>query len=216
MVHKRADARALALEVERVSCPVMTSSVARGLLEAVLWKPAIAWHIERISVLKQIKFTAFWRNEVNNKASLPKTTTITNGGPAPQYFDDRTQRNTVALSDADYVVETHFTMTEKAGSEDNMTKFVDMFDRRVERGQHFHQPYFGCREFVAEVLPAANLPAPVMESRDLGVMLWDIRFAGHGNIPIFFAAHLTNGVLEIPANQKAALLSANPGKGGKT
>src|SRR5207245_8548926 len=141
-----------------------------------------------------------------------KTTTITNGGPAPQYFDDRTQRNTVALYDADYVVETHFTMTEKAGSEDNMTKFVDMFDRRVERGQHFHQPYFGCREFVAEVLPAATLPAPVMESRDLGVTLWDIRFAGHGNMPIYFAAHLTKGAPKIPDNQPAAPRSATPGK----
>ena len=147
------------LKVERVSYPVMTPSAARGLLEAVLWKPAIAWHVERIRVLKEIKFTAFRRNEVNSKASPPKAATIENGGPVLPYFadEDRAQRNTVALADVDYVIEAHFTMTNKAGPDDNMTKFVEMFKRRVEKGQHFHQPYFGCREFVAEVLPADDV-----------------------------------------------------------
>src|SRR6266700_5696730 len=104
------------LKVERVSYPVMTPSAARGLLEAVLWKPAIAWHIERIRVLKEIKFTAFRRNEVNTKASTPNLATIRNGGPAPLYFsdDDRAQRNTVALSDVDYVIEAHCTLTGSA------------------------------------------------------------------------------------------------------
>ena len=176
------------LKVERVSYPVMTPSAARGLLEAVLWKPAIAWHVERIRVLKEIKFTAFRRNEVNTKASLPKAATISGGGPAPLYFadEDRAQRNTVALSDVDYVVEAHFTMTDKAGPDDNITKFVEMFERRVEKGQHFHQPYFGCREFVAEILPTDNFPTPFPVDRDLGLMLWDIRFSDDGNAPIFF------------------------------
>ncbi len=204
------------LKVERVSYPVMTPSAARGLLEAVLWKPAIAWHIERIRVLKEIKFTAFRRNEVNSKASLPKASTIQEGGAAPLYFadDDRAQRNTVALADVDYVIEAHFTMTDKAGPEDNMNKFVEMFERRAEKGQHFHQPYFGCREFVAEVLPADDVPTPFMEPRDLGLMLWDIRFSDEGNTPIFFPARLENGVLEVPADPEAALAAASPRRGG--
>ena len=168
------------LKVERVSYPVITPSAARGILEAVLWKPAIAWHVERIQVLKEIKFTAFRRNEVNHKASTPAMATIKNGGEAPVYFADddknRAQRNTVALSDVDYLIEAHFTMTRGAGSDDNMNKFVDMFTRRVEKGQHFHQPYFGCREFVAEVLPSDSPPAAIHESPDLGLML--IRPAG--------------------------------------
>src|ERR1019366_2500350 len=108
------------LKVERVSYPVMAPSAARGLLEAILWKPAIAWHVERIHVLKEIKFTAFRRNEVNTKTTAPKEATINNGGPAPLYFadEDRSQRNTVALSEVDYVIEAHFTMTDKAGSDD--------------------------------------------------------------------------------------------------
>jgi CRISPR-associated protein Cas5d len=195
------------LKVERVSYQVMTPSAARGLLEAVLWKPAIAWHVERIRVLKEIQFTAFRRNEVNSKAPIPKATTIRDGGPAPLYFadEDRAQRNTIALSDVDYVIEAYFTMTGRAGPDDNLAKFVDMFIRRVEKGQHFQQPYFGCREFVAEILPANDFPAPIQESRDLGLMLWDIRFSDDGNAPIFFPARLQDGVLEVPADPEATL-----------
>jgi CRISPR-associated protein Cas5d len=195
----------------------MTPSAARGLLEAVIWKPAITWHIERIKVLKEIKFTAFRRNEVNSKASPPKASTIQEGGTAPLYFadEDRGQRNTVALADVDYVIEAYFTMTDRAGPQDNMTKFVEMFERRIEKGQHYHQPYFGCREFVAEVLPAEGAPPPpFMEPLDLGLMLWDIRFSAEGNTPIFFPARLENGVLEVPADPEAVLAAVGLNAGG--
>src|ERR1041384_2705941 len=96
-----------AFKVERVSYPIMTPSAARGLLEAILWKPAIRWHVERIRVLNPIRFTAFRRNEVNNKAVTPATAVIEQGGEMRPYFadDDRAQRNTVALRDVDYVIE---------------------------------------------------------------------------------------------------------------
>ncbi len=205
------------LKVERVSYPIMMPSAARGLLEAILWKPAIAWHVERIQVLKEIKFTAFRRNEVTSKASVPPASTIKNGGAAPLYFadEDRSQRNTVALSDVDYVIEAHFTMTDKTGSDDNVNKFIGMFNRRVEKGQNFHQPYFGCREFVAEVLPAENSPTAIHISPDLGLMLWDIRFSANGNVPVFFPARLNEGVLEVPSNPEAALASVGKLEGGE-
>jgi CRISPR-associated protein Cas5d len=189
-----------ALKVERVSYPVMTPSAARGLLEAVAWKPAIRWHVERIRVLKPIRFTSFRRNEVNSRASVPSAAVVRDGGPAPTFFADadRAQRNTVALSDVDYVIEAHFTLTDRAGPGDNVPKFADIFTRRVEKGQHFHQPYFGCREFVADVLPADDAPAPIDESRDLGWMLWDIEYGPDGNRPRFFQARLDRGVLEVP------------------
>jgi CRISPR-associated protein Cas5d len=190
-----------ALKVERVSYPVMTPSAARGLLEAVAWKPAIRWHVERIRVLKPIKYTAFRRNEVNSRASVPSAALVRDGGSAPTFFADadRAQRNTVALADVDYVIEAHFTLTDRAGPGDNIPKFVDIFQRRVEKGQHFHQPYFGCREFVADVLPADGAPDPVEDSRDLGWMLWDIVYAPEGNRPVFFKAELRDGVLEVPS-----------------
>ena len=191
------------LKVERFSYPVMTPSAARGLIEAVLWKPAIAWRIERIKVLKEIKFTAFRRNEVNSKAARPSSSIIANGGPPPIFFadEDRAQRNTVALCDVDYVIETHFVMTNKAGSGDNINKFVDMFTRRVAKGQHFHHPYFGCREFAADVLPADDYLRPVGDTKDLGLMLWDIDFGPKSNVPIFFPARLDQGVMEVPQSR---------------
>ena len=194
------------LKVERVSYPVMTPSAARGLLEAVLWKPAIQWHVDRIKVLRPIRFVSFRRNEVNTRASPPARAVVKRGGPINPYFaeDDRAQRNTVALRDVDYLVEAHFTMTDRAGPDDNMAKFVDMFRRRVAKGQHFHQPYFGCREFVAHAIPADDAPAPIEESRDLGIMLWDIAYGPTENRPVFFRAALDQGVLEVPADAAAA------------
>jgi CRISPR-associated protein Cas5d len=198
------------LKVERVSYPVMTPSAARGLLDAVLWKPAIQWRIRRIRVLNEIAFTSFRRNEVTSTASSPPLSTIQNGGPVEHFFADdvdaegkpryRAQRNTVALRDVDYIVSADFFLTTKAGPADNMTKFVEMFQRRVEKGQHFHQPYFGCREFAADISSATGEEITVPDSRDLGLMLWDIAFSPNQNRPIFFHARLDRGVMEIPEN----------------
>lgn len=190
-----------ALKVERVSVPVMTPSAARGLLESILWKPAIRWHIERIKVLAPIKFTSFRRNEVNSRVPTLKASLIRDGGQPPVLIadEDRAQRNTVALRDVDYVIEARFSMTVRAGPDDNVPKFVDMFRRRVERGQHFAQPYFGCREFPAEIVSAAAAPEPIPETRSLGRILWDIEYdAASGNRPVFFAAELIDGVLSVP------------------
>lgn len=190
-----------AFKVERVSYPVMTPSAARGLLEAVLWKPAFRWRIERIRVLAPIRFLAFRRNEVKSKAIAPSGSVVRTGGLYGNYFadEDRSQRNTVALRDVDYVVEAYFTLTDRAGPADNLTKFVEMFTRRVEKGQYFHCPYLGCREFPADVRPVVGSPVPIPETRDLGPMLWDIEYGPKGNRPLFFEAKLDQGVLEVPS-----------------
>ncbi len=192
------------LKTERVSYPVPTPSAMRGLIEAVFWKPAIRWHVERIFVLAPIHFIAFRRNEINNKGAAPTREIVENGGAPPVYFADdssnRAQRNTIALRDVDYQVDAHFSLTEHAGAEDNIYKFIDMFTRRVEKGQHFHQPYLGCRECAAEILPPLDDPQPITDSRDLGRMLWDIDFAAKSTTPLFFEAKMENGVIEVPLN----------------
>lgn len=196
------------LKVERVSYPVMTPSAARGLLEAVLWKPAIAWHIERIKVLKDIRFVSFRRNEVNSRAVKPSEAVLKNGGEIRHYFsdEDRAQRNTVALFDVDYIIESYFTMTDQAGPEDNANKFIDMFSRRVEKGQHFHPPYLGCREFPAQIMTTEKAPDPIPDTRELGLMLWDMDYSDKNAIrPLFFAAQLEKGVLEVPSDPLATL-----------
>jgi len=196
------------LKVERVSYPVMTPSAARGLLESVLWKPAIRWHVEQIQVLAPIRFIAVKRNEVNRKASPPKADVILRGGGHADFFadEDRAQRSTMALANVDYLVEAHFTMTEHAGPEDNLPKFIEMFQRRLSRGQCFQRPYLGCREFVAHLEPADDAPQPIADSRDLGWMLWDIDHDGpDGRVARFFRASLTAGVLTVPERPDDAM-----------
>jgi CRISPR-associated protein Cas5d len=221
------------LKAERFSYQVMTPSAARGVLEAVLWKPAMRWRVERIKVLAPIAFTSFRRNEVANVAVAPSRATVTQGGEYGSLLieDSRQQRNTVALRDVDYVVEARIELTDRAGPDDSKAKFIAMFQRRVENGQAFHQPYLGCREFVADVLPVdESTPPPIEETRDLGLMLWDIDFRpvagkakssvswrsgneivrGHAR-PIFFAAKLINGVMDVPRDPEATLIQREGG-----
>ena len=188
-------------KADRVSYEVLTPSAARGLLEAVLWKPAIRWRVERIHVLAPIKLDAIKRNEVARKAPIA-------GGDLGRYFADedgnRTQRNTLLLRDVDYIIEAHFTITDRAGSDDSLPKFVEMFERRLARGQCFHTPYLGCREFAARVEPAPSnwsIPDSLRIRRVLGMMLLDLVFEnGQGGPmrPVFFQAMLANGLLEVP------------------
>ena len=188
------------LKVERVSYSVPTPSAVCGIYSAIMWKPAIRWHVHKIHVCKPIQFVAFRRNEVNKVASAPSEKTIKSGGTAPLYFadEDRAQRNTVALYDVDYVFESFFTLTKEAGDADNVPKFIDMFSRRLEKGQCFTTPYLGCREFSAEFSPAEETISPVNDNRDLGLMLWGISFTSSGNKAHFFNAKLENGTLCVP------------------
>ncbi len=192
------------LKVERVSYPVITPSAARGVFEAILWKPAIRWNVHRIAVLNEIQWTAFRRNEVSKRAPEPSMALVDSGGTAPVLFADseRAQRNTVALREVKYEIEASFEMTSRAGKGDNPAKFADMFRRRVEGGQHFHQPYLGCRECVADVEPSDGKQTPIGQSQDLGLMLFDIDYASDKKKPLFFDAVMKNGVIEVPSYQQ--------------
>lgn len=192
------------MKVERVSYEVMTPSAARGALEAILWKPQIAWHIRSIEVLAPIRWLSFRRNEVQKVAS-PKADPIV-------VDEDRTQRHTVALRDVDYVVEAWFELTPRAGADDPVAKYVDMFRRRLEKGQRHHEPYLGCREFAARVERAPEVTAPVDQGvdRPLGWMFYDFDWPGFagGEAPpntapraLFFEARLTDGVLHVPLRE---------------
>lgn len=197
------------LKVERVSYDVMTPSAARGILEAIHWKPAIRWHIDRIHVLKPIRFQSFRRNEVGAKASAANAASAmkrgTTAGLGLIVDENRQQRATLALVDVAYVIEAHFTMTDRAGPEDSAAKHVSMFNRRAEQGQCFHRPCLGTREFDAEfalVPEGAPLPAcelvPDKRTVDFGWMLHDIDFA-HGNASRFYRAMMVDGVIDVAA-----------------
>lgn len=211
------------MKVERVSYDVMTPSAARGILEAIHWKPAIRWVIDRIHVLEPIRFQSIRRNEVGHKAPAGTIRQAMNrgdlGGLQILVDEDRQQRASTVLVAPAYVIEAHFTLTDKAGAEDNEGKHLDIFNRRAERGQCFHQPCLGTREFAAQVAliaPGAPLPPrnPAAETadlgfgtpRDLGLMLWDIDHAAPGRPSMFFRARLVEGVMEVPAPGSAEVL----------
>jgi CRISPR-associated protein Cas5d len=195
------------MKVERVSYDVMTPSAARGILEAIHWKPAIVWTIDRIHVLKRIKFQSFRRNEVGLKMSVDKAKSAMSSGNVAglglDVADNRQQRATTLLVDVAYVIEAHFKLTDKAAGDDTPAKHVSMFNRRAANGQCFHQPCLGTREFPAdfrligeeEPLPASTLPED-QRDRDLGWMLYDIDF-DDGRTSRFFRARLTDGVLDV-------------------
>ena len=189
-------------KTERLSYEILTPSSARGVLEAILWKPAIFWRVRRILLLAPVRFLQFKRNEVNSRVATARAAAASRTGSGiDDYFVDydRAQRNTVALRDVDYAVEAEMIMTSRAGSADNPRKFDEMFRRRLERGQFHMQPYLGCREFPAIVEPYTGDPAPLAgESRDLGLMLHDIRYDAKGNQAVFFRARLDKGVVEVP------------------
>lgn len=193
------------MKVERVSYDVMTPSAARGILEAIHWKPAIIWVIDAIHVLNPIRFQSIRRNEVGHKAPTGKIKTAMNRNSLEGLHilvdEDRQQRASTLLADVAYVIEAHFDLTAKAGPEDNAGKHLDIFNRRARRGQCFHQPCLGTREFPArfELLePDQAVPQAIEETRDLGFMLWDIDHAGD-RASLFFRAALDRGVMKVPA-----------------
>jgi len=183
------------MKAERVSYDVMTPSAARGVLEAISWKPAILWQVTQIDVLNPIKWESVRRNEVGRKMS-PASPCL--------YVDDenvRQQRAGLFLRNVAYTIHAYFRMTDKAGPTDNVRKFEDMFERRAASGQCFHRPYLGCREFGADFVLLSNgsEPEPIHETRDLGWMFLDYDYSGKEPMPRFFHAQVEDGMLKVPA-----------------
>lgn len=192
------------MKVERVSYDVITPSAARGIIEAVYWKPAIRWVIDKIHVLNEIEFTNIRRNEVSEKASDSEARRRMNGSQDPFYLsatDARQQRAALVLKNVDYVIEAHFRLTEKAGVEDTVEKHYNMALRRLRKGQYFSPPCLGTREFGAqvEVIEDGVIPKSQLSGvRDLGWMLYDLDFADDQDIrPQFFKAEMREGVIDL-------------------
>ena len=183
------------MKVERVSYDVMTPSAARGILEAIYWKPAICWVIDRIHVLKPIRFENIRRNELSNKVSLNAKIMKESNRPVRQYIeDDRQQRASLVLKNVAYVIEAHFELTGFDTSDPG--KHLAVFERRVKKGQCFHRPYFGCREFPVDFKWCDEIPDSVLTGeQNLGFMLHDIDYQNEMT-PKFFRAVMHNGVVD--------------------
>ncbi len=193
------------MKVERVSYDMITPSAARGIIEAVYWKPAIRWVIDKIHVLNEIEFTNIRRNEVSEKISESEARRRMNGTTfEPMYLsstDNRQQRASLVLKNVDYIIEAHFELTDKAGETDTVEKHYNIVLRRLRKGQQFHAPCLGTREFGAKVEIIEEgmvIPSSPLGDRDLGWMLHDLDFSNADDIkPQFFRAALKNGVLDL-------------------
>ncbi|SHH66229.1 CRISPR-associated protein Cas5d [Clostridium collagenovorans DSM 3089] len=192
------------MKVERVSYDVMTPSAARGILEAIYWKPSIRWVIDKITVINPIKFESIRRNELLGKISMNSVKSAFKGNSKVKLYqstDDIVQRSSLLLKDVCYIIEAHFEMTDKMGETDTVEKHYNIMLRRCIRGQCFHRPYFGTREFPVDfqLLESGEMIESFYkgEERDLGFMLWDIDFKSN-ETPIFFRPIMKDGVLEVP------------------
>ena len=224
------------LKVERMSYPFMTPSAARGVLDAILFKPQMRWHVQRITAIEPdfpegfpasaasqpYRLVAIRRNEIQNKIS---SSTMNGFAKDPSSFrpylvdsagresvqgSNRTQRNSLVLQHVAYIIHATPKLTERANlartraedadelrGEDTVTKYIAMFNRRVSKGQCFHRPYLGCREFACSFAPVNGSERPLHNwNASLGLMLYDIRFGANDvNLPGFFDAKIRGGVL---------------------
>ncbi len=193
------------MKVERCSYDVMTPSAARGILEAIYWHPGMRWVIDKIYVKKPVQFTSVRRNEVKSKVLSSSVLQAYNGASKPLYIStkaDIVQRASLLLCDVEYVIDAHFEMTSHANETDNPGKFKDIIMRRLKRGECFHMPYFGCREFPANFClcdeDEIRTAYDDVEEKDLGFMLYDMDYSDPENIqPMFFRAVMKRGVLDL-------------------
>ena len=201
------------MKVERVSYDMMTPSAARGLLAAIYWHPGLRYVIDRIQVCAPIRTMNLRRNEVKATISARAARTVMERGRGELYLatpEEIQQRAALLLRDVRYVIDAHFNITDKAAPGDNPGKFQDILKRRISRGQFYHQPCFGCREFPAQFKQCAERPPCPEElrgERDLGYMLWDMDYSDPENIaPLFFRARLVDGMLTVPTRDSGEVM----------
>jgi CRISPR-associated protein Cas5d len=218
------------MKVERVSYDVMTPSAARGVLEAIYWKPQMRWVVDAIHVLKPIRFTQVRRNELSGKIPVKGAFGVAaamksqSGTLGTDIGRGRQQRAARILRDVHYGIRAHIEVLDGDGSQAPEAKHLEMFKRRASKGQYFHHPYLGNREFPAFFRLVEDLPEPpaeAPESRDLGWMLHDIVYRDDPGGPIvetsrgrrvtaeprFFEARLEEGVLHIPPLDSAEVVA---------
>lgn len=198
------------LKVERMSYPCMTPSAARGILEAILWKPEFQWYIRKVIVLNPIKFASIKRNEISKKQN-PK-------GEPIEITENRVQRNSIVLKDVGYIIEASVFVDEDLiiktkgnGHPVTVKKYREMFERRVKKGQCWHQPSLGTREFAADFSLPDEQDTPLDITYPIGSMLYDMYYDLKGNAtPLFFYdVAIKNGILECPEDKATQMLSSS-------
>jgi CRISPR-associated protein Cas5d len=193
------------MKVERVSYDVITPSAARAVFEAILWKPAVRWHIRKVEVLKPVRWMNLRRNEVASVVSVSSVKSAMTKGTGHlglNIEEDRQQRAGLFLRDVAYRLHAEMEFIQARDPQGNARKYEEMFERRAQKGQCVNQPYLGCREFAAHfrlVEDPAQEPPPIGMDEKLGYMLHDLDFSDPNDPqPRFFRAEVRGGVMEVP------------------
>lgn len=198
------------MKVERVSYDVITPSAARAVFDAIFWKPAIYWQMTQIHVLNPIQWITLRRNEVGKVFNYPTVKQLKGESSEPMGFfieEERQQRAGLFLKNVKYRIYADLLFDQAKDPLSNYVKYTEMFERRVEKGQCFNQPYLGCREFSCAfrlVKNFENEPKSISESPSLGWMLYDLDYADINNPkPLFFKAEMKDGIIKIPARDSS-------------
>ena len=208
-------------KVERVSYDVITPSAARGLLEAIFWRPEFRYEIREVQVLRPIRTIAIMRNEISERQK-----------DIPIIIENtRQQRTSLILKDVEYLIEADIVLQEHVT--DPVMKYTAQFNRRVNRGQCFQTPYFGTREFAAWFEPISGNERSISDNRELGTMLFEIAFvadearkelqyvrhsdAGSNVVQgyteaLFFQAKLERGIMKVPHSKYMELYRKEGGR----
>ena len=188
------------MKVERVSYPIMTPTAAKGILEAICWKPEFTWQVEEIQVLNPIRYTSFIRNEIGSRQTVQTARRWQREGGGFDAADsrNRAQRHTLALRDVAYIIKAQVLVKSE---DEEPAKYRDQFRRRVNSGRCFATPYLGCREFWAKFSAPEGTETPIHLTEEFGSMLLDLAYDPQDNgaaTPRFFNAKLEQGVMRIP------------------
>ena len=188
--------------VERLTSPVPTPSAIRGILDAIYIKPLeFKWQVEKIEVMRPIRYMNFRMNEVKKKQGKARSEKdIVN------VEEERTQRQTICLHDVYYRVTAR--IVPKAGFEHKSGDLLEQAERRITGGKCFYQPYLGMRNFTGYFSLPNGEETPIHESQDFGLMLYDVfdftstsRFADKGfvkpNVSLYHCT-MKDGVILVP------------------
>lgn len=203
------------LKTERVSYDVMTPSAARGILDAIYWHPGMLWVVDSITVCNPIKFANLRRNELKSKISSRACATAMQGKGKGELWtvasEDRQQRATMMLIDVRYIIEAHVELVpDRMSKDDNIGKFLAIIERRLQKGQCYHQPCFGCREMIAHFKACEEehqCPSSLQGEHDLGFMLYDMDYSDREHYkPLIFRAKMVDGKITVPVRTSQEVL----------
>ena len=182
--------------------------------------------------MNPIKWISIRRNEVGKLVSAPTARQLSGECVEPMGIfieEERQQRAGLFLRDVRYRLHAYFDFLppdqrkgnhsanpdywadeqeqkEMQRMDESPAKYAAMFERRAKKGQCFHRPYLGCREFACDFKllgKDADRKEPIQETRDLGFMLYDMNFDNDASNPqaMFFRATLDRGTVNTDRRQ---------------